>query len=77
MDEGLTAFEQLADREEVFFQNVSAGFLLCRAASRVLIVVVLVDDHDPHVWKGKWARERLGLCAEQAGGTWELLPILI
>jgi len=46
MDEGLTAFEQLADREEVLFQNVSAGsrFSSCFPS---LFVVVLAHDHDP------------------------------
>jgi len=52
MDEGLTAFEQLADREEVLFQNVSAGSsFLGRFTS--LIVVVLAHDHDPRAWIGK------------------------
>ena len=46
MDEGLTAFEQLAEREEVLFQNVSAGSrFLGRFTSR--FVVVLAHDHDP------------------------------
>ena len=48
----VTAFEQLADGDEVFFQHISAGsgFSGCFPS---LIVVVLAYDHYSGAWIGK------------------------
>jgi len=48
----VTAFEQRAEREEVLFQNVSAGSRFSRCFTG-LIVVVLAHDHDSRAWIAK------------------------